>query len=79
MEFYYDISIDDPINVDFNKILKFQLENDVDNNSCSLEDDFDEHGIEYLAELYDIDSRITDDSFQRISGRYAYWLKYERK
>ena len=78
MEFYYDISIDDPINIDFNEILKLQLENGVDNNSCSLEDDFDEHGIGYLVELYNIDSRITDDSFQRISGRYLYWLEYER-
>lgn len=78
MEFYYDISIDDPINIDFNKILKLQLENGVNNNSCSLEDDFNEHGIEYLVELYDISSRITDDSFQRISGRYLYWLEYER-
>ncbi len=79
MEFYYDISINDPINIDFNEILKLQLENGVDNNSCSLEDDFDEHGIDYLVELYNIDSRITDDSFQRISGRYLYWLEYERE
>lgn len=79
MEFYYDISIDDPIDVDFKEVLNLQLDNGVDNNSCNLEDDFHENGIEYLAELYDIDSRITDDSFQRISGRYSYWLKYERK
>lgn len=79
MEFYYDISIDDPIDVDFKEVLNLQLDNGVDNNFCNLEDDFHENGIEYLAELYDIDSRITDDSFQRISERYSYWLKYERK
>lgn len=79
MEFYYDISIDDPIDVDFKEILKLQLENSIDDNSYSLEDDFDEHGIDYLVELYNIDSRITDDSFQRISGRYLYWLEYERE
>lgn len=79
MEFYYDISIDDPINIDFNEILKLQLENGLDDNSCSLEDDFNEYGIDYLVELYNIDSRITDDSFQKISGRYLYWLEYERE
>ena len=79
MKFYYNISIDDPINIDFKEILKLQLENGIDNNSCSLEDDFDEHGIDYLVELYNIDSRITDDSFQRISERYLYWLEYERE
>lgn len=79
MEFYYDISISDPIDVDFNEILELQLENGVDNNSCNLEDDFNEHGTDYLVELYDIDPRITDDSFQRISGRYLYWLEYERE
>ena len=77
MEFYYDISVDDPINIDFKEILKLQLENGVDNNSCSLEDDFDEHGIDYLIELYNIDPRITDDSFQEISEQYLYWLEYE--
>lgn len=79
MKFYYDISIGDPINVNFNEILKLQLENGVDDNSYSLEDDFDERGIEYLVKLYNINSRITDDSFQEISGQYLYWLEYERK
>ena len=79
MEFYYDISIDDPINIDFKEILKLQLENSVDDNSCSLEDDFDEHGIDYLVELYNIDPRITDDCFEIISGRYLYWLENERE
>ena len=78
MEFYYDISIDDPINIDFNEILKLQLENGINDNSCSLEDDFDEHGVDYLVELYNIDSRITDDSFRIISERYSYWLNWER-
>ena len=77
MKFYYDISISDPVDIDFNEILKLQLENGVDNNSCSLEDDFDEHGIDYLIELYNIDPRITDDSFQEISEQYLYWLEYE--
>ena len=79
MKFYYDISISDPVDIDFNEILKLQLENGVNNNSYDLEDDFDEHGIEYLVELYNIDSRITDDSFQEISGQYLYWLEYERE
>lgn len=79
MKFYYDISIGDPIDIDFNEILKFQLKNGVNDNSYSLEDDFDEYGIDYLIELYNIDPRITDDSFQEISGQYLYWLEYEKE